>query len=149
MSHSTKNRQFGVFLNPHTREPIPPTDTIVNASWSRHSRDGRLLEPVIFVDSVGAEWQVPTGAVFNGMSVPRFFWRLTPPYAAKSREASVVHDWLCTAPYPCSSRTAAAVFYDAMRANGIGWWTAWTRWAAVRAFGPRFRESINPQGEKQ
>jgi len=131
--------RFGEFLDSYNGKPIGPDGQIVFAAWDRGNRDDYLLKPVTFVDSEGVEWVVPVGTKVNGLSVPRVFWRLTPPYAPRAREASVVHDWMCSDPHPCDSVTAARVFYDAMRANGVCWWTAWTRWLAVRLFGPRFK----------
>ena len=127
----------GEYLNPETYDPLAPGESIVHAAWDRESRNGRLLLPVVYRDPKGRIWKVPAGFIFNGLSVPRFFWRLTPPYAGRAREASVVHDYLCVIK-PCNSTTAHWVFYWALRANGVGLWTAWTRWAAVRFFGPQW-----------
>lgn len=127
----------GEYLNPDTYQPLAPGESVVHAAWDRHSRNGKLLKPVVYQDHKGRIWNVPEGFEFNGLSVPRFFWRLTPPYTGRAREASVVHDYLCDA-RPVNSTTAHEVFYYALRANGVGWWTAWTRWAAVRWFGPQW-----------
>jgi hypothetical protein len=132
--------KYGRFVDPDSGLPIPADGRIVHASWDRRDRTDYLGYPVVFVDSDGEEWVVPVGTAVNGLSVPRFFWRLMPPYAGRAREASVVHDWMCLKPHPTDSVTAARVFYDAMRANGVCAWTAWTRWLAVRWFGPRFRK---------
>jgi len=56
----------------------------------------------------------------------------------RAREASVIHDVLCT-DKPAPSPYVHWVFWCAMRANGVGPIEAWLRWAAVRLFGPRFK----------
>jgi len=133
------SKWYGEFLRVEDRKPAGSEYRVVHAAWCRFTRCGTLLKPVIFRDSSFLEWEVPAGFEFNGLSVRRLFWQLTPPYQSKAREASVVHDWLCMA-RPCSSVEAHRIFYEAMRANGVGAWTAWTRWLAVRLFGPRWND---------
>lgn len=56
-------------------------------------RDMELTEDFAYVDPAGKEWSVPAGAVINGASIPRLFWRsVGPPYVGNYRRASVVHD---------------------------------------------------------
>ena len=110
---------------------------VVMVSWCRDSHRCILIEDVVFVDPLERVWRVPAGFRLNGLSSPRFFWRVCMPYEGRTREASVVHDWLCVEK-PIPSADAHWVFYSAMRANGVPWFPAFIRWLAVRMFGPRF-----------
>jgi len=132
------NAQFGEFCDPSTGKPLDADEPIVFTAWDRKTRDVETQYPILFRDPAGLPWRVPAGSRVNGLSVPRIFWRLMPPYAARAREASVLHDHYC-ATKTRDSRLVHAMFYLAMRANGVGWWVAFTRWLAVRVFGPRFR----------
>jgi hypothetical protein len=65
---------------------------------------------------------VPAGFVTDFASVPRVpvaFWL----FGDTAHAAAVVHDWLySTEIFP--KDTADSVFYEAMRASGIGFWRA-------------------------
>ena len=97
-----------------------------------------LNERVVFVDNRHNRWIAEAGRKIDGASIPRFFWRfIGGPFSGKYRRASVVHDVYCedrTQP----SRDVHAMFYNAMRADGVSSVKAWLMWAAVRLFGPRF-----------
>jgi hypothetical protein len=93
----------------------------------------RLDLPVIFVDPRGRIHRVPVGERINGLSVPRLLWRVCWPYEPYTRDASVVHDWLCSIGHDWDD--AAWVFWCAMRSRGVGPIRAWVRWAAVRFVG--------------
>lgn len=100
-------------------------------------RNLRVAEDFVYVDGKGQKWPVPKGTETDGASVPRFFWSLFPPFAGKHRLAAVVHDRYCqTRDRPW--RDVHQMFYDAMRAAGVGVSSANTMFAAVYAFGPRW-----------
>lgn len=123
---------FGFFANPRTGLPLKPGEPAVHWAACRNgTRDMILDEPVLYVDPRGRRWRVPAGQRCNGLSVPRFLWRVVHPFEGLSRDASVVHDWMCTQPQ-IPWATSALVFYCAMRANGVGPVNAWIRWFAVR-----------------
>lgn len=111
----------------------------LNGYWWLKDPQLQLLRTIAFTDSTGSTWTVPAGFVFNGNSVPWFLWWLCPPEHSDALAASCVHDMLCTAPYPCSSGTAARVYWEALRANGMYRWGAFRNWFAVRFCGPRFK----------
>ena len=136
-----RKHRFGFFAAPDTQRPLPAGQPVVKCVLLRNGRDIRLIEPVVFIDPEGRTWRADAGRTVNGLSVPRFFWRIQPPLTGKAREASVIHDVLCV-DCPVSSRYAHWVFYCAMRANGVGPIEAFDRWAAVRMFGPRFKGPI-------
>ena len=126
----------GYFADPETM--LPTRGPVVTATWCRDgSRDMILTKPVVSVDPKGREHRAPVGFRTNGLSAWRVCWRLVSPFEPLSREASVIHDWLCWIGWDWND--AAWVFYHAMRANGIGPVRAWIRWAAVRFIGKRFQ----------
>ena len=112
---------------------------IVDAEWHADGRTMTLNEPVVFVDARHNRWIAEAGRTIDGASIPRFFWRfIGGPFSGKYRRASVVHDVYCENRAPGSSNIVHAMFYNAMRADGVGRVKAWLMWAAVRLFGPRF-----------
>jgi len=135
---TAEQRRWGYFTDPETGEPLPDDQPVIAAEWLRDGRYMRILRPAIFHDPDGRDWIVEVGALVNGLSTPRFFWRESPPYTGKAREASVFHDVACGKRL-FDSPIVHQMFYRVMRANGVGPWVAWTRWAAVRVFGPRFK----------
>jgi hypothetical protein len=122
----------------------------VEVAWlADDPRQMKLLAPVTFRDWQGYSWRAYSGAIVNGASVPRFFWRLWPPCVGRYRRATVLHDVACedrTRPSPDVHR----MFYEAMRTDGTNLVTAWLMWLAVRVFGPRFpgRTSSPPDCRK-
>jgi hypothetical protein len=145
--HKKKSlNSHGVYLHPLTRDELPMSQPVVHAAWSRYGREDMVLRPVIFKGPDGTEWHVPAGVIVNGLSTPQGAWMFSPPYQGKAREASVLHDRYCgacrigeTHMLEHDSPKVHAMFYYAMRANGVGWWRAYTRWLCVRIFGPRFK----------
>ena len=125
----------GFFADPTTGRPLKSGEPAVYWAACRNgTRDMILDRPVLYVDPNGMSWRVPEGFRCNGLSVPRVFWRFVQPYEPLSRDASVVHDWLCGLPWVSWDR-GAWVFYHAMRANGVSFTSAVVRYAAVRWFG--------------
>lgn len=96
-----------------------------------------VREPLAFIDPLGVKWPVPQGAKTNCASVPQFAWTVFPPCRDRHLKASVVHDHFCVTrdrPWQAVHR----MFYDALRAAGVGWLKAQTMYAAVYQFGPRW-----------
>lgn len=102
------------------------------------SRDFVLNSPLEFVDPAQRRWLVPSGTTVNGASIPRFFWTfIGGPWDGRYNLPSVVHDYFVTTksrPWQDVHR----VFYNAMRANGVGSVKAALMYAAVLRFGPRW-----------
>lgn len=55
----------------------------------------RLLKPYIYTTDKGGVIVVPKGYLTNGADIPRFFWRLYPPFSPEYLPAVIVHDYLC------------------------------------------------------
>jgi hypothetical protein len=77
--------------------------------------------------------QVPAGFRTDLASIPRMFWPILPPHGVYSK-AAIVHDWLYVTGH-ASRLVADAVFYEAMRALGVGWFRANIMFMAVRIGG--------------
>lgn len=99
--------------------------------------DGRrwtILVPFTVFWSGGAH-QVDDGEVTDFASVPRFFWRLCPPWGLSMR-AAAAHDSIYRRPDVQITRNEAdKMFREVMLADGVPGWQAWGMWAAVRLFG--------------
>lgn len=97
----------------------------------------RVVEPFQYrVGEDGSEElvvTVPVGFVTNFASVPRVLWAILPP-TGEYGKAAVIHDFLyCRR---ALTRTLCdAIFYEAMRALGVGWLRRSLMYAAVRLFG--------------
>jgi len=84
---------------------------------------------------------VPAGFLTDGATVPRPFWSLIPPWGAYG-QAAVVHDWLCEQGMlyhngelvDISRSRGDAIFKEAMKVAGVGYWTRSVMYWAVRAF---------------
>lgn len=124
--------------------PIPldhtPFRTIVNGIFQDAIR---LNRDFFYTDSEHCEDVcVPAGFVSDGASVPRWLWRLYPPFG-EYLEAAVVHDHFCVLGHrgesPIDSVAAAKVFREAMIVCGVGKWKRNKMYWAVRIGGPRFK----------
>jgi hypothetical protein len=76
---------------------------------------------------------IPAGFETDFASVPRFFWRIVPPWG-KYSPAAVVHDFLY-ATGVVSRRRADKIFLRAMCQLDVAWWRRQLMYRAVRAFG--------------
>lgn len=136
---ATPRYPHGFFADPATGLPLKAGEPAVHWAACRNgTRDMILDRPVLYVDPQGGRWHVPAGFRCNGLSVPRFLWRLVHPYEPLTRDASVVHDWICTRPWISWAR-GARVFYQAMRANGVSSRSALIRYLAVLIVGGLFK----------
>jgi len=129
------------FLNSKTKELLPDDEMIVGTAWCRNCRDMITLWPVMFRDSKGIEWFVEEGQRINGLSIPRFFWRVIHPYSAKYREGSVVHDAACQS-MDRPSVDVHRMLYEAWLANGGHWLKSWIMYKLVTWFGPQFSGKV-------
>lgn len=135
ITQHNQQHPHGYFADPDTGLPV--TGPVVHAEWMTLDRDMVLDVPVVFVDPLLRIHRVPAGERINGLSVPRMFWRFCWPYEPLTRDASVVHDWLCSIGHDWDD--AAWVFWCAMRCRGVKPFQAWVRWAAVRFIGGCFQ----------
>lgn len=92
----------------------------------------RLIEQFSVNTSIG-EIIVPKGFVTDFASVPRFFWRIIPPWGRYS-PAAVVHDYLYYIG-DFGKRRADLVFLELMKRLGVSYWKRRVMYYAVKWFG--------------
>jgi len=97
----------------------------------REGRRVRLAEPFSFTID-GELLTIPKGFITDFASVPRFFWRICPPWG-RSWRAATIHDFLYSIGYP--RERADLYFKDAMMLDGVPWWRREMMFRAVRVFG--------------
>jgi len=91
-----------------------------------------------FRDAAGQTWVAKKGSTVDGASIPQVFWTLIGgPLDGLFRNASVIHDYFCVTRTE-SWQATHKVFYNGMRANGVGEAKALAMYYAVLAFGPRW-----------
>ncbi|MDA7950170.1 MAG: DUF1353 domain-containing protein [Pirellulaceae bacterium] len=106
--------------------------------WMADGRRMELLNHVSYVDKEGTVWHAPAGTIFDGASIPRFFWWIIgSPYVGLYREAAVVHDVYCVLEER-HWRDVHKMFYDLMIDSGVHKIRAYIMWLAVYFFGPRW-----------
>lgn len=115
----------------------------VDTRWDDDGIHMTVLDELRYTDPDGVVWIAPAGAVVNGASIPRAFWSLIGgPFEGRYRKASVLHD----VAYTDQSRPwqdADRMFYNAMRASGVGPVEAKTMYYAVYRFARHWK--FNPQ----
>lgn len=81
--------------------------------------------------------EIPAGFAFDGNSVPRATWFISPP--SDHLESGCVHDYLYRhgAELGIDRGEADAVYRDCLGYQGVNVVRRWTRWLGVRAFGAR------------
>ena len=110
----------------------------------------RILSKLLLEPTPGRQWRVvcpfavetdaagiltvPADFVCNLNSIPRVLWWASTP--ADFPEAGVVHDYLYRT-HATSQATADAVYYEMLRALGMGTVRARARYCALRVFGRR------------
>jgi hypothetical protein len=95
-------------------------------------RRARLIVPFIVDTSIGTI-TVPKGFETDFASVPRFFWRIIPPWG-KYSPAAVVHDYLYFNG-ECGKKKADQVFLELMKRLGVSSWKRRVMFYAVSWFG--------------
>lgn len=97
------------------------------------------------------EFHIPKHFIVDGASIPRFFWRLVShPLNPRYWVAFVVHDYLYGNSLlniweqNLSRHDVDELFYEMLRAEGVGWTVANTMHKAVRSGGwTSFRKNNN------
>ncbi len=99
--------------------------------------DGKIYtvrQPVPFILHGRIEF-VPIGFRSDGMSVPRFFWRLLDcNLCGVTLLPATVHDWLY-AVRGCDRSEADSIFLDLLLATPYPRWKTWLIYLGVRLFG--------------
>jgi len=94
----------------------------------------RLVTPIRF-EYNGQQYEVPAGYDSDGMSCPRFFWRmLSPKINHKTLVPSVIHDWMYEAKI-CSRKEADEFYHENLIRNGFGKVKSWLVYIGVRIGG--------------
>lgn len=91
-------------------------------------------------DSLNITATVPVGYLTDLASIPRFAWVTTGcPYMPQYVVPSIVHDLLYQTHRddyrPVTRKEADKIFHLLLRENGVGAYTAWKMYKAVRSFG--------------
>lgn len=112
--------------------------------WTIEKREFRLLRDLVFIDTSGARWCVPKGAVIGRTKFPRCFRRwLADPFCAKMRRATAVHFYFSE----CRIASSAAVnrmFRQAMKADGVPWRQRVAVYWWLRSFGAQWEGGTCP-----
>ncbi len=122
-----KNGTFKGQLKVEFLEPKGPED-----------RNVRLIEPFGYKDSRGVDWDVPSGFVSDGASIPWSLWSfIGGPFDGPHRDAAIIHDYFCT------NKTRKwedvhTMFLEAALRRGVPESTAQTMYAGILYGGPRW-----------
>lgn len=98
----------------------------------------RVISPLIYITNSRERITVYPGAVTDGASVPRVFWRIVPPLADNHVAAAMIHDQLyCTRGYEGKFSRARCdeIFHEALLTCGVSRWKAKIMHWAVRLGG--------------
>ncbi len=109
----------------------------------RDGRHWRLAED--FERKVrGQRWVVEKGFMTNFASVPRFFWRIFPPWD-KYGPASIIHDYIYGNPViQVSRKDADTIMYEIMKQDGVSAWKRMLIYYTLRVFGfPNYSKRIS------
>lgn len=92
-----------------------------------------LTAPLTYITASSESVMAPVGFWTDGASVPRFLWRVFPPFGKYFR-AAVIHDFMYYRGAFVRSK-CDAIFREAVLACGCNKATAYTLWAGVRVGG--------------
>ena len=106
-----------------------------------------VLKNFTYIDKDDKHWEARPGTKINGLSSPRFFWRLMPPFEWRGIKAAAIHDAGCTYCIEPSQKVHQAM-YRVMRRDNMSPFRAFIAWFLVRSFGPRFDGMTPEQLEK-
>ena len=80
---------------------------------------------------------IPKGYVTNGADIPRFFWRLFPPFSPEYLPAVIIHDFFCDEAEKLNNskelyKHADTLFKEALKALRVSSWKVTIFYNAVR-----------------
>ena len=111
----------------------------VETRWESDGVTMVLLNELRYTDPYGEVWVAPAGSRVNGASIPRAFWSIMGgPFEGKYRKASVLHD-VAYEEQRRSPKEVDLMFYNAMRASGVGAVTAKTMYYALLRHGRHWK----------
>ncbi len=92
----------------------------IDSRWEDDGITMVLLTELRYTDPYGVVWTAPAGSRVDGASIPRAFWSIIGgPFEGKYRKASVLHD-VAYDEQRHSPEEVDLMFYNAMRASGVG-----------------------------
>jgi len=93
------------------------------------------------VAAFGEVYEIPAGFMWDGASIPRFFWRIIGgPFRPEFMKASCIHDWMCVNKPPHSTSAKAAEYFgNVLRNCGVPKRKALLMVKAVKWFGPKWK----------
>jgi hypothetical protein len=104
----------------------------------REPRKMKLTQDFSFMDKHNVLWTAPAGAIIDGASIPRFFWRVIgSPFFGHYRRASVIHDVYCVSKER-PHKQVHRMFYEAIRADGVSKTKAKAMYFALKLGAPRW-----------
>jgi len=98
-----------------------------------NGRSARLINEFVVKISEKITIRIPAGFVTDFASVPRFFWRIVPPWGRYS-PAAVVHDYLYASGM-VKRAEADRIFLRLMKKLGVPYWKRHVMYLGVRAGG--------------
>ena len=88
------------------------------------------------VDGIDYDITVPKGFIFDGASIPRFFWRVIGGPFGPYVDAAVVHDYIYAEAFDrYTKQEADSIFLRIMELLGIKAWRRKAMYRAVKWFG--------------
>ncbi|WP_298470242.1 DUF1353 domain-containing protein [uncultured Erythrobacter sp.] len=130
---TTPGRVFAQSRNGFSGEPL--------TRWLSDGINMNLREDFSYRDPQGLLWRVRAPYTTDGASIPRFLWRVAgSPFVGLHRDAAIIHDAFCDT-MSRSWQATHRVFYDAMRARGMGETEAKIKYLAVQEGGPRWNST--------
>jgi hypothetical protein len=111
----------------------------IETRWENDGVTMVLLNELRYTDPYGKVWVAPAGSRVDGASIPRPFWTIIGgPFEGKYRNASVLHD-VAYDEQKVSPEEADLMFYNAMRASGVGPVTAKTMYYSLKRHGRHWK----------
>jgi hypothetical protein len=111
----------------------------IETRWENDGRTMVLLNELRYTDPYGEVWVAPAGSRVDGASIPRVFWTIIGgPFEGKYRNASVLHD-VAYEEKKKPWQEVERMFYNAMRASGVGPVTAKTMYYSLVRHGRHWK----------
>lgn len=118
---------------------VPPHDTLDYRELATDRYE--LLAPLWYQSDVlgGRIVKLAKGFVFDRESIPRWLPLIYAWLSGTASKAGAVHDWLTQThkveDLPVERPMADAVYFEASKVQGNGWFKRWVKWLGVRVGG--------------
>lgn len=125
-------------------EPLEPPFESLAGTFASSGAHFVTSQPLVFVDGAGTRWIAPSRTITDGLSIPRLWMSVMgAPTEAHFMKAAILHDAYCAADnrqgasyHVRSRREVNRMFYEALRASGVGRTKARVMYTCVCLFGP-------------